>query len=46
MGETALHIAAAVGGRDGRVCADMLLKSGAETNVKLQVIINVTKKHC
>ncbi len=38
LGETPLHIAAGVGGRDGKVCADMLLKSGAEPSVKQEVI--------
>lgn len=38
LGETALHVAAGLKSAGGLYCADMLLKSGADVNLKLEVL--------
>lgn len=37
LGETALHVAASLEGSSSRYCAEMLLKSGADPNMRLEV---------
>jgi len=47
--ETALHVASSLNNRGGLLCAEMLLKSGADANSKLEVsqsdIVLFLKRH-